>query len=103
MSTKPPPVPPDNQSHKGLGRAEPATSDTSKASPSNSEKKGQQGTAKINTTIADISRASEHLIQNICRRPSSRQPRQQPPAPRPSGSDEGSWIPRGGLDERFDL
>ena len=50
MSTKPPPVPPANQSHKGPGSAEPAAKDTATASPSNTAKTGQQGNTAINTT-----------------------------------------------------
>jgi hypothetical protein len=49
MSTKPPPVPPANQSHKGPGSAE-APKDTGGSAPNNPEKTGQQGNSKINTT-----------------------------------------------------
>ena len=50
MSSKPPPVPPANQSDKGLGNAEVAPKDTSGSAPSNPEKTGQLGNTKINTT-----------------------------------------------------
>lgn len=50
MSTKPPPVPPANQSHKGPGSAETAPKDTGEAAPTNPDKTGQQGNTKVNTT-----------------------------------------------------
>ncbi len=50
MSTKPPPVPPANQSHKGPGSAEAAPKETGGSAPNNPDKTGQQGNSKVNTT-----------------------------------------------------
>lgn len=55
MSHKPPPVPPDQQSHKGPGSAEAAPKDTTahgKAAsvPKNLAEQGRQGNIKQNTT-----------------------------------------------------
>ncbi|MCZ4089993.1 MULTISPECIES: hypothetical protein [Sinorhizobium] len=52
MSSRPPPIPPENRSGKGTG--EPATNASVESkkpeTPSDPEKKGQQGNTKINTT-----------------------------------------------------
>lgn len=50
MSSKPPPVPPANQSDKGPGNAEAAPKSTGGAAPANPDKTGQQGNSKVNTT-----------------------------------------------------
>lgn len=50
MSSKPPPVPPGNRSDKGPGNSEAAAKDTTKASPADPDKTGQQGNTKVNTT-----------------------------------------------------
>jgi hypothetical protein len=50
MSSKPPPVPPANQSTKGPGNAEAAPKEIGTAAPNNPDKTGQQGNTKINTT-----------------------------------------------------
>jgi hypothetical protein len=51
MSSRPPPVPSDNRSHKGAG--EPGAVSAGAKKPDlaeNPEKKGQQGNTKVNTT-----------------------------------------------------
>ncbi|RVH55233.1 hypothetical protein CN213_19010 [Sinorhizobium meliloti] len=50
MSSRPPPIPPDNRSDKGT---EPGTVSAESKKPDvaeNPEKKGQQGNTKVNTT-----------------------------------------------------
>ncbi|AIM03711.1 hypothetical protein GOA77_16440 [Sinorhizobium meliloti] len=51
MSSRPPPIPPNNRSDKGTG--EPGTVSAEPKKPDvaeNPEKKGQQGNTKVNTT-----------------------------------------------------
>lgn len=54
MSNQPPPVPPANRSDKGPGRdaaqTERPPKDTSRATPSDPGKTGQQGNTAVNTT-----------------------------------------------------
>jgi hypothetical protein len=51
MSSRPPPVPPDNRSAKGTGEPGTITAETKKPDMSpDPEKKGQQGNTKVNTT-----------------------------------------------------
>jgi hypothetical protein len=51
MTSRPPPVPPENRTEKGTGdRSRPPLSDTHKPDTSvNPDEKGQQGNSKINT------------------------------------------------------
>lgn len=52
MSSRPPPIPPENRSGKGRGEPETMTPAESKKpdAAANPEKQGQQGNTKVNTT-----------------------------------------------------
>ncbi|MCP9231929.1 hypothetical protein NKJ72_07465 [Mesorhizobium sp. M0045] len=53
MSTKPPPVPPENLSPKGAGDKKPVAADQAPHGQStvpDPDKQGQQGNTKVNTT-----------------------------------------------------
>ncbi|MFQ6182705.1 MULTISPECIES: hypothetical protein [Sinorhizobium] len=51
MSSRPPPVPSDNRSHKGAGESGNVSAGAKKPDlAENPEKKGQQGNTKVNTT-----------------------------------------------------
>ncbi|AWN40053.1 hypothetical protein U8607_16625 [Methylobacterium durans] len=52
MTTKPPPVPPANQSHKGPGSATeaPRSQGQGSAQTKDPDKVGQSGNSKVNTT-----------------------------------------------------
>ncbi|WP_248446216.1 hypothetical protein [Sinorhizobium meliloti] len=51
MSSRPPPIPPDNRSDKGTGEPGSVSAESKKPDVAeNPEKKGQQGNTKVNTT-----------------------------------------------------
>lgn len=53
MSTKMPPVPPDNRSHKGPGSDPAMSKDTTpkgQTRPANADQQDQEGNTRINTT-----------------------------------------------------
>lgn len=53
MSTKPPPVPPENLSPKGAGDKKPVAADqepNGQSTVPDPDKQGQQGNTKVNTT-----------------------------------------------------